>query len=113
MALKMEPLILEHVYRLSQKIFERRRSPINIFDAFRSMTTDITSEFMFGKPLGTLIHSPTNFRDEYLSVFDVALRTQPMICYHPIVRLLQTVFPVSLLVKFDKTLQHFLRFTKV
>ncbi|KKY27769.1 putative cytochrome p450 [Diplodia seriata] len=74
------PLVLERVYRLSQRITERQNAaPINILDAYRCLTIDIISAFSFGMTLDLTSQAPENFKADYLRIFDSAAGVQEQI----------------------------------
>ncbi|KAL1625468.1 hypothetical protein SLS56_007362 [Neofusicoccum ribis] len=101
-----QPLVLERLALISQKILERCTSgPINVVDAYRCLTIDIISELLFGKTLDLTGQSPPSFRADYLRIFDIAVEAQPRIYNNPLKRHIWPKIPFWITGLFDETIR--------
>ncbi|KAL1632890.1 hypothetical protein SLS58_011283 [Diplodia intermedia] len=97
------PLVLERIYRLSQRISERRGdAPINIVDAYRCLTIDIISAFSFGMTLDLTSQAPESFKADYLRIFDSAAGVQRQIYNNSVKRNILPKLPFWAVMFLDK-----------
>nr|XP_001394356.2 cytochrome P450 oxidoreductase [Aspergillus niger CBS 513.88] len=93
---KLEPIIHDKVDILINKIRRLENSHnINVYDAFRCLTTEVIMEFAFARSASMLEESETTFESWFLVAFDAVARSLWKMQEWPIARKALGVMPVT------------------
>ena len=100
---KLEPVIQTKIYTLAKKIKSICcTGPINVSDAYRSMTIDIIMRFAFGNESDTIHEDPNGFEVALLKAFDTAHPKLVVAQESALLRVAASIIPMGVIAKFDK-----------
>ncbi|KAF9873228.1 cytochrome p450 [Colletotrichum karsti] len=96
--LKLEGLVWDRLRLLEAKIERlREQQDINLYDAFRLLTTTIIMEFCFADSGGMLDEEPTGFSSKFLRAFTFASEGVSTLQHYPLFRVVSNMVPASIL----------------
>ncbi|PWY72800.1 cytochrome P450 [Aspergillus eucalypticola CBS 122712] len=91
---KLEPLICEKIYRLSAKINRLcATKEIDVYNAFRLLTTDIITEFAFAKSANLIEERHDELDSWFLDAFDVGSQSVVDTQYSSVLRQIVKILP--------------------
>ncbi|KAL0779176.1 hypothetical protein CaCOL14_003660 [Colletotrichum acutatum] len=95
--LKLEDLVREQLALLENKI-ERLcdKQIIDLYNAFRLLTTSIIMEFCFADGGGIIEEEPTSFRSQFLTAFSVGAAAVKTLQQYPLLRIISNALPLGL-----------------
>ncbi|KAI2848230.1 hypothetical protein CBS147343_5440 [Aspergillus niger] len=110
---KLEPIIHDKVDILINKIRRLENSHnINVYDAFRCLTTEVIMEFAFARSASMLEESETTFESWFLVAFDAVARSLWKMQEWPIARKALGVMPVNVIGLLDSNIVNVLKMLK-
>ncbi|KAI3008181.1 hypothetical protein CBS147346_2752 [Aspergillus niger] len=110
---KLEPIIHDKVDILINKIRRLENSHnINVYDAFRCLTTEVIMEFAFARSANMLEESETTFESWFLVAFDAVARSLWKMQEWPIARKALGVMPVNVIGLLDSNIVNVLKMLK-
>ncbi|PYH67698.1 cytochrome P450 [Aspergillus vadensis CBS 113365] len=110
---KLEPIIHEKAEILMNKIRRLENShTVNVYDAFRCLTTEVIMEFAFAKSANMLEESETTFESWFLVAFDAVARSIWKMQEWPIARKALGVVPMSFIGLVDPNIVNVLKMLK-
>ncbi|CAG8153215.1 unnamed protein product [Penicillium nalgiovense] len=110
---KMEPVIQQKIKILVEKIrLLAGNGPVNVYDAFRLMTTEVILQLAFGRAGGLIEEDQNGFRSWFLEGFDAASKSIPDLQYQPWLRKLINIIPQTLVYKLSPEIGNLLDITK-
>ncbi|KAJ5137071.1 hypothetical protein N7448_005625 [Penicillium atrosanguineum] len=111
--IKLEPIIQQKVNMLLEKIhLLAAHGPVNVYDAFRLMTTEVILQFAFGRSGGLIEEDKNGFRSWFLEGFDAASKSIPDLQYKPWLRHLTNIIPQALVYKLSPEIGNLLDIAK-
>ncbi|KAL4888830.1 cytochrome P450 [Aspergillus ambiguus] len=100
--LKLEPIIHQRTVVLMKKIqYLQGTHGINVYDAFRCLTTEIIMEFAFAKSADMLEDSQNTFESWFLAAFDAVARSLWKMQEWPIARKALAIVPLHVISLID------------
>ncbi|GAQ42217.1 cytochrome P450 [Aspergillus tubingensis] len=110
---KLEPIIHEKAEILMNKIRRLENShTVNVYDAFRCLTTEVIMEFAFAKSANMLEESETTFQSWFLVAFDAVARSIWKMQEWPIARKALGVVPMNVIGLVDPNIVNVLKMLK-
>ncbi|KAJ6119485.1 hypothetical protein N7523_003765 [Penicillium sp. IBT 18751x] len=110
---KLEPIIQEKIKMLVGKIrFLAGNGTVNVYDAFRLMTTEVILQFAFGRNGGLIDEDKNGFNSWFLKGFDAASKSIPDLQYNPWLRHLTNIIPQAIVYKLSPEIGNLLDIAK-
>ncbi|KZL86091.1 cytochrome p450 [Colletotrichum incanum] len=96
--IKLEPLIHEKLFLLDRKIEKLcRQKKINVYNAFRLLTTEIIMQFAFAQSAGMIEEQDDDFGSGFTDALSVASHSVYLVYEKPWIRYLGKVMPTRIL----------------
>ncbi|KAH8428282.1 cytochrome P450 [Aspergillus melleus] len=110
---KLEPIIHAKTGVLMQKIRRLQDThDINVYDAFRCLTTEIIMEFAFAKSANMLEESSTTFQSWFLTAFDAVARSFWKLQEWPLARKAAGILPIGVVTLIDPQIANVIKMLK-
>ncbi|KAJ6076156.1 cytochrome P450 [Penicillium canescens] len=110
---KLEPIIHEKLCTMANKIIRLQESHlINVYDAFRCLTTEVIMEFAFARSANMLEESETTFKSWFLTAFDAVAGSLWKLQEWPIIRRSMGFLPARLITLLDPKVANIVKMLK-
>jgi hypothetical protein len=107
---KIERLIHDKYEMVESKILRlsENGSKIDVYDAFRALTTEIVAQWAFSRPAGLIEQSPYNFKAHAVQAIEGTADGTEFMRHHPVIRTITENLPRRFMAKFGGDIRQFM-----